>query len=171
MKKTLFLMATVALMVASCGNNKKPEEAAQTTEQPAATEAPATNQDAEAANVTLEATDQMTFNLKEIKVKAGQTVNLTLKHVGQMDKKVMGHNFVLLKKGTDLSAFGEAAVAAGPANDYIPTGGADVIAHTKLIGGGESDTISFKAPEAGTYDFICSFPGHLALMKGTFIVE
>ena len=117
MKKTLFLMATVALMVASCGNNKKPEEAAQTTEQPAATEAPATNQDAEAANVTLEATDQMTFNLKEIKVKAGQTVNLTLKHVGQMDKKVMGHNFVLLKKGTDLSAFGEAAVAAGPAND------------------------------------------------------
>jgi azurin len=113
----------------------------------------------------------MTFNLKEIKVKAGQTVNLTLKHVGQMDKKVMGHNFVLLKKGTDLSAFGEAAVAAGPANDYIPNGGADVIAHTKLIGGGESDTISFKAPEAGTYDFICSFPGHLALMKGTFIVE
>ena len=109
--------------------------------------------------------------VKEIKVKAGQTVNLTLKHVGQMDKKVMGHNFVLLKKGTDLSAFGEAAVAAGPANEYIPNGGADVIAHTKLIGGGESDTISFKAPEAGTYDFICSFPGHLALMKGTFIVE
>ncbi|HBX64839.1 MAG TPA: azurin, partial [Balneolaceae bacterium] len=26
-------------------------------------------------------------------------------------------------------------------------------------------------PEAGTYDFICSFPGHYALMKGKFIVE
>ena len=164
-------MATVALMVASCGNNKKPEEAAQTTEQPAATEAPATNQDAEAANVTLEATDQMTFNLKEIKVKAGQTVNLTLKHIGQMDKKVMGHNFVLLKKGTDLSAFGEAAVAAGPANDYIPNGGADVIAHTKLLGGGETDTISFKAPEPGTYEYICSYPGHFSLMRGVLIVE
>ena len=164
-------MATVALMVASCGNNKKPEEAAQTTEQPAATEAPATNQDAEAANVTLEATDQMTFNLKEIKVKAGQTVNLTLKHVGQMDKKVMGHNFVLLKKGTDLSAFGEAAVAAGPANEYIPNGGADVIAHTKLLGGGETDTISFKAPEPGTYEYICSYPGHFSLMRGVLIVE
>ena len=67
MKKTLFLMATVALMVASCGDNKKPEEAGQTTEQPAATEAPAADQAAEAVNVTLEGTDQMTFNIQEIK--------------------------------------------------------------------------------------------------------
>ena len=170
--KKMFLMASVALMVASCGDNKKPEESAQTTEQGATSQdTPAASQDTEAVNVALEGTDQMTFNIKEIKAKAGQTINVTLKHVGNMPKDKMGHNFVLLKKGTDLSAFGEAAVAAGPANDYIPNGGADVIAHTKLIGGGESDTISFKAPEAGTYDFICSFPGHLALMKGTFIVE
>ena len=170
--KKMFLMASVALMVASCGDNKKPEESAQTTEQGAVSQdTPAASQDTEAVNVALEGTDQMTFNIKEIKAKAGQTINVTLKHEGNMPKDKMGHNFVLLKKGTDLSAFGEAAVAAGPANDYIPNGGADVIAHTKLIGGGESDTISFKAPEAGTYDFICSFPGHLALMKGTFIVE
>ena len=170
--KKMFLMASVALMVASCGDNKKPEESTQTTEQGAVSQdTPAASQDTEAVNVALEGTDQMTFNIKEIKAKAGQTINVTLKHVGNMPKDKMGHNFVLLKKGTDLSAFGEAAVAAGPANEYIPNGGADVIAHTKLIGGGESDTISFKAPEAGTYDFICSFPGHLALMKGTFIVE
>ena len=94
-------MATVVLMVASCGDNKKPEESAQTTEQPAATEAPAADQAVEAVNVTLEGTDQMTFNIQEIKAKAGQTINVTLKHVGQMPKNQMGHNFVLLKKGTD----------------------------------------------------------------------
>ena len=41
----------------------------------------------------------------------------------------------------------------------------------KLIGGGEETTVTFDAPAKGTYDFICSFPGHYALMKGKFIVE
>ena len=163
-------MATVALMVASCGNNKKPEEAAQTTEQPAATEAPATNQDAEAANVTLEATDQMTFSLKEIKVKGGQKVKVTIKHTGTMAKDVMGHNFVLLKPGVDLAAFSQKAIKA-KATNYVPDGDPDVIAHTKIVGGGESDTVEFDAPAPGTYEFICSFPGHYSMMKGTFIVE
>ena len=40
-----------------------------------------------------------------------------------------------------------------------------------MIGGGQSDTIEFDAPEPGTYDFICSFPGHYSVMKGKFIVE
>ena len=71
---------------------------------------------------------------------------------------------------TDVAAFAEAAMDAA-ATDYIPNGGADVIAHTKLIGGGEKDVISFKAPEAGTYDYICSFPGHYAMMKGVLVVE
>ena len=163
-------MASLALMVASCGDNKQTEETAQTTEQQApATEASA-SQDAEAVNVTIEGTDQMTFSVKEIKAKAGQTINLTLVHNGSMAKNVMGHNFVLLKKGTDVAAFAEAAMDAA-ATDYIPNGGADVIAHTKLIGGGEKDVISFKAPEAGTYDYICSFPGHYAMMKGVLVVE
>jgi azurin len=40
-----------------------------------------------------------------------------------------------------------------------------------MIGGGEQTTITFDAPEKGVYDFICSFPGHVALMQGKFIVE
>jgi len=169
--KKMFLMASVALMVASCGDNKKPEESAQTTEQGAVSQdTPSASQDTEAVNVALEGTDQMTFSVKEIKAKAGQTINLTLVHNGSMAKNVMGHNFVLLKKGTDVAAFAEAAMDAA-ATDYIPNGGADVIAHTKLIGGGEKDVISFKAPEAGTYDYICSFPGHYAMMKGVLVVE
>ena len=46
-----------------------------------------------------------------------------------------------------------------------------VIAATETIGGGQESAIEFDAPEAGEYDFICSFPGHYAMMKGKFIVE
>jgi azurin len=80
----------------------------------------------------------------------------------------MGHNFVLLTKGTDIAKFATAAMNA-KATEYIPSKG--VIAHTKLIGGGESTTIKFTVSAKGTYDFICSFPGHYAMMKGKFIVE
>ena len=82
----------------------------------------------------------------------------------------MGHNFVLLKKGTDLVAFATAA-ATQKDNKYIPKGTEDVIVHTDIIGGGQVATIEFDAPEAGTYEFLCSFPAHYAMMQGQFIVE
>lgn len=113
----------------------------------------------------------MQFDVKEIKVKAGQKVKLTLTHSGKLAKTAMGHNFVLLKTGTDIAAFASKAAAARE-TEYIPKSDeASIIAHTKLVGGGESDTIEFTAPKKGTYTYICSFPGHYALMKGTFIVE
>jgi azurin len=48
----------------------------------------------------------------------------------------------------------------------------DVIAHTGLVGPGETVEVTFKAPAAGTYTFLCSFPGHFAAgMKGTLVVK
>jgi azurin len=121
-------------------------------------------------DVVLTSNDAMQFNKKEIRVKAGQKVKLTLKHIGKLDIKVMGHNFVLLKQDTDLVAFGNSS-ATFANNGYIPTDTKDIIAHTKLIGGGETAVIEFDAPAAGVYEFLCSFPGHYAMMKGKFIVE
>ncbi|KAA5826377.1 azurin [Algibacter amylolyticus] len=121
-------------------------------------------------DVTITGNDAMQFNKKEIRVKAGEKVKITLKHIGKMDKNVMGHNFVLLKKGVDVMAFGNKAATA-KATNYIPENGKDVIAHTDLVGAGETTVVEFDAPEAGTYDFLCSFPGHYALMKGKLIVE
>jgi len=48
-----------------------------------------------------------------------------------------------------------------------------IIAHTKLLGPGESDTITFKAPtKKGRYVFLCSFPGHYQIgMKGYMVVR
>ncbi len=121
--------------------------------------------------IVIKGSDAMQFDLKEIKVKAGQKVKLTLTHSGKLAKAAMGHNWVLLKQGVDVAAFGGKAAAARE-TEYIPKSeAANIIAHTKLLGGGESDTIEFTAPKKGKYTFICSFPGHYALMKGEFIVE
>ena len=76
--------------------------------------------------------------------------------------------FVLIKKDVDVNEY--ALRAAGARNsEYIPEGDNE-IAYTKMLGGGESDTITFDAPEPGKYVFICSFPGHYQLMMGEFIV-
>lgn len=121
-------------------------------------------------DVVITGNDAMQFSKKEIRVKAGEKVKITLKHIGKMDKNVMGHNFVLLKKGVSLTVFGNKAATA-KSSEYIPNDAEDVIAHTGLVGGGETTVVEFDAPEPGTYDFLCSFPGHYAIMKGKFIVE
>lgn len=120
--------------------------------------------------VTIEGNDRMQFNLDEINAEAGQIVQLTLVHTGKLPKAAMGHNWVLLAQGTDINKFGAAASKFAD-NSYIPEDTDQVIAATELVGGGQETTIEFTAPEAGTYDFICSFPGHYAMMKGKFIVE
>ncbi len=171
LKLAFLFLATIAMV--SCGDKKEEKEEMKLEAPSQSTksmETAETSSDEKMVELTITGNDMMQFNKKELKVKAGQTVKLTLTHVGQMDVNVMGHNWVLLKKGTDVSDFGNAAASAKE-NDYIPVGSDAVITNTKMLGGGESVTIEFEAPEAGTYDFLCSFPGHYALMKGKFIVE
>jgi azurin len=134
-------------------------------------ETPATAPAGDAVALEITANDIMQYDKKELKAKAGQKVTLTLHHSGKLAKEAMGHNIVILKSGTDIAAFAAKAIDA-KAHDYFPESEAGkVIAHTKLIGGGESVTIEFTAPAAGKYPYICSFPGHYGFMKGEFIVE
>ena len=138
---------------------------------PAAPAADAIKDDGKVVTVALTGNDQMKYNLSEIKVKAGRTIKLTLTHVGKMPAAAMGHNFILLKAGTDVAAFATKAVSAA-ATGYVPASEkGSVLAETKVVGGGESATIEFAAPPAGTYDYICSFPGHYAVMRGKLIVQ
>jgi azurin len=155
-------------MFVNCGGEKKKEEEPTNKVKIKASETKKT--DDTVANIVITGNDLMQYNLTEIKVKAGQKVKLTLRHLGTLDKNVMGHNVVILNKDVDLGAFA-AKAATDKANDYIPAGTQDVLAHTKMIGGGETTSIEFIAPEAGIYDFLCSFPAHFAMMKGKFIVE
>lgn len=123
--------------------------------------------------VTILANDQMKFDITSIEAKPGQTVQVTLKNIGTMPKVSMGHNFVVLDGKVTPEAFIEASMMQ-MANDYVaPEMTSHVIAHTKLLGPGEFDTITFTAPAtAGDYPFVCSFPGHYAIgMKGILSVK
>ena len=119
--------------------------------------------------IIINSNDLMKFDRNELRVFEGQKITLTLNHKGKMSKEIMGHNFVLLKKETNLNDFAQKAMLARE-NEYIPKGN-ETIAYTKMIGGGESDTITFTAPEKGSYTYICTFPGHYGLMKGVLIVS
>lgn len=121
--------------------------------------------------IAIAGSDEVQFDRNSFTVKTGERVTLTLTHVGSLPKQVMGHNLVILKAGVDLEAFAAAALAA-PGTDYFPIDRAgDVIAHAQMIGSAEVDTIAFTAPAPGTYAFLCTFPGHTGMMRGTMHVE
>jgi azurin len=171
MKHLITGLIAAAFLSTGCGGDEKkvaPEESVKTKTAEKA-EAP-TNEPKQEVALRLTSNDQMKYDKSELKVPANAVVTLTLVNEGQMPKSAMGHNFVLLKKGTDVAAFGMKAIEAGIDKDHIPASNA-IIANTKLIGGGEETSITFDAPAKGTYDFICSFPGHYGIMKGKFIVE
>lgn len=166
MKKVIVVLTAATLFLAACGETPKTEDATikETTASPV-------EETSNVATINISGGDDMKFNLSELKAKEGETVKLILKHTGKAPLAAMGHNVVILAKGVDMAKFSSEAINAKD-NDYIPKSmEADVIAHTKTIGGGETTEIEFTAQAKGTYDFLCSFPGHSAMMKGKFIVE
>lgn len=128
---------------------------------------------AHAKTVTIEGKDTMAFSMDAITVQPGEEVTVKLVNKSEMPPQAMSHNWVLLAADADVDAFNAAALGARD-NDYIPSDLADqALAHTAMVGGGESDTITFTAPETpGDYTYLCTFPGHFAAgMKGTLTVE
>lgn len=127
---------------------------------------------ARTCKVAIASDDAMKFDQSEIRVGADcSKVTLTLTHTGGMPAEIMGHNWVL-SKTSDLNALATAGGKAGAQAHYVPPGDARAIAHTKVIGGGESTTVTFSTAglsQGGDYTFFCSFPGHWAIMKGTFV--
>ena len=118
-------------------------------------------------------TDAMQFDKKELSVAGDCTqVELTLHHSGKLPAQAMGHNWVLAKTA-DVSGIASDGVAAGFANDHIKKGDTRVIAHTKIVGGGQSTSVTFPVSalkKGESYTYFCSFPGHSSIMKGSFKV-
>ena len=174
MKKIKFLaiILMAGITFVSCGKKEEKKEK-EVTEEPMETVPEQAPSNAELSNVLeLEANDQMKFNHSELRAVAGKPIKLTLKNVGKNPKGQMGHNVTILKPGTDMNAFAQKAMTE-KATDYIPSSEkASIIAHTKLVGPGEQNTIEFTINEKGTYDFICSFPAHAgAKMGGKLIIQ
>ncbi|WP_240550274.1 plastocyanin/azurin family copper-binding protein [Candidatus Roseilinea sp. NK_OTU-006] len=144
-------------LVAACGGGES-----------APTQAPA----ASGAPVTLEIGskgDALEYDKTSFEVPAGSKVTLNFKNNASPGSGVY-HNWVLVRPGT-IDAVAADGIAAGEANDYLKPNDNRVIAHTKLAKEGETVSVTFDAPAPGTYDFLCTFPGHATLMRGKFIVK
>lgn len=115
------------------------------------------------------ANDIMQFDKKAIAIpKSCKTFKVTLTHTGKLQKNVMGHNWVLAET-VALQAVATDGAAAGAANNYVKPGDARVLAATKVIGGGEKDSVDVdvsKLRPGTAYSFFCTFPGHPSMMKG-----
>ena len=130
-------------------------------------------QAADDAPITISATDQMKFDTTDITGKVGRKLTVQLTNDGSMPKTAMAHNLVILKPGTDVAAF-VASASKYAENDYLP--GDDqanrMLIHTKLLGPGDEDTISFTPLAPGVYEYVCTFPGHAAAgMRGQITVH
>lgn len=117
--------------------------------------------------------DSMQFDKTALSVPAScKQFTLTLKHSGKLPAAAMGHNWVLARSA-DVAGIASDGIAAGLPNGYLKPGDARVVANTKMLGAGGSDTITVDAGKlkAGeSYAYFCSFPGHSSVMKGTFSV-
>ncbi len=113
--------------------------------------------------VVIQADDKMRFDVTAFDAKPGQKISLTLKNVGTTPKFSMGHNFILLDRTVNtgnVQVFLDKA-STEAAHDYVPPDAKEVLAHTKLLGPNETDTVTFNAPFVpGEYLYLCSFPGH-----------
>jgi azurin len=126
---------------------------------------------ADACKLEISGNDLMQYDKQELAAPATcKQITVTLHHAGKQPREAMGHDWVLVKSA-DLSAVDQAGLGAGLANNYLAPGDKRVLAHTKVIGGGETTSVTFPASiltKGGDYSYLCTFPGHSALMHGKF---
>jgi azurin len=126
---------------------------------------------ADPCKLEISGNDQMQYDKQELSAPSTcNEITITLHHTGKLPKEAMGHNWVLVS-ASDLAAVANAGMGAGLNNNYVAPGDKRVLAHTKTIGGGESDSVTFPSSilkKGGEYKYLCTFPGHNALMHGTF---
>lgn len=93
--------------------------------------------------MTIQADDKMRYDVTAFDVSPGQKV---------LDR--------IINTGNVQSAFLDKA-STEASHDYVPLGAKEVLAHSKLLGPGESEVVTFNAPYIpGDYLYVCSFPGH-----------
>ncbi len=160
--KKLILFIVLSAGFISCGSDSKEQEKVSSTSSEG-------QEKAVSNEISLKGTDDMKFDKTKFAVRAGEEVMLTFTNAGVLPLETMGHNVVVLEKNADVAKFANASAKSketGYISDLYIT---DIIAQTKLLGPGESETIKFTLKEPGDYTFICTFPGHWIVMKGVII--
>lgn len=112
--------------------------------------------------------ENLAFDKKELTVQAGQQVTLEFKN----NSVAQQHNWVLIKGDDAVAAqIANDGLVAGLEKEYLPEDQSNIIAHTGVVEPQASASITFTAPAAGTYLYICTIPGHYPLMQGKLIVK
>ncbi|ABY36436.1 MAG TPA: auracyanin-A [Chloroflexus aurantiacus] len=112
--------------------------------------------------------EELAFDKTELTVSAGQTVTIRFKN----NSAVQQHNWILVKGGeAEAANIANAGLSAGPAANYLPADKSNIIAESPLANGNETVEVTFTAPAAGTYLYICTVPGHYPLMQGKLVVN
>ena len=166
----MYLTALLSIALVS-GSAAPAPQTAKPAEKPAAQTAKPAAGGARLVEIT--GADDMKFSVTTIDAKPGETLRIRLLNKGTLPKIAMAHNVVVLKLGAKQIEFSNAAALAR-ATDFIPPDMKDqVLAATTLAGPGETVETTFKVPSAaGSYPFICSFPGHFAAgMRGNIVVK
>ena len=169
------LFSAAALVLAACGgggpeptatraptNTPTPLSGGQETPATPDTEAPTGGP----VNLSISVVgDELKFTESSFTVAAGSQVTLTLDNVSATQQ----HNWALVEAGSkdDITNLG---AAAGPDSGWLPDD-PRVLANTSLLDPGMSESITFQAPASGSYEFVCTFPGHNPTMFGDFIVQ
>ena len=111
--------------------------------------------------------EKMMYDVRELTVKPGKKVKLTFANYD-----FMPHNILLVKPGK-ADDVGLAAIGLGAQGfdvGFVPKS-EEILWHSSLVDYGQEEVIEFTAPtEEGAYPYICSFPGHHRLMRGTLFV-
>lgn len=112
--------------------------------------------------------DALRFVPDRLECEERARVRLHFHHAGRISSDP--HDWVLLKPGTAESFIN--AADRQTEDGVIPARHrVDVIAMTPLCARGHTVSVDFTAPPAGEYPFVCSVPGHGAMMRGTLTVQ
>ena len=119
--------------------------------------------------LVISGSDMMKFDTTEINIdKNCEKFVITLKHSGNLPINAMGHNIVFLETKNLQKITSKVNMSHGIDNGFIPEL-KEVLFKSKMIGGGQETTLEIDPNDfisGREYMFICSFPGHYALMKG-----
>src|ERR1700722_4011901 len=162
-----FVLAAMTLLI-SCGQNADNKNIPKDSlpAENAETSVPGIEKLAFTDSVQLKANENMRFDKELFRGRAGKKISLIFKNTGAKSATSMAHNVVILKNGVDLADFADIAHNA-KAEQYVPSSlDSLIIAHTRLVSGGDSDQVAFIIPKPRIYDFICSFAGHWGTMQG-----
>ena len=107
---------------------------------------------------------QMRYDIAEFDARPGQQVKLVFQNDDDMP-----HNVCFFQPGTDVIAVSNKQMEKPEdalKRNWLPDD-ARMWAHSKMLNPKESETLAFTAPEkAGVYPYVCTFPGHAAIMQG-----